>query len=414
MLHSSMLQELTKADIMPLLGKGNERDDFINFKIQEPRGQLKSPYPSPLEYWHTIFDGFAKFPSRLDNFIEAKKNQNRGVFQNYKPFLIDLEPNSRCNFRCTMCQVSEWERGQRARDMSFDEFRSLKNLYIYVVEAKIHGMGEPLLHKNFFEMVEFLGEYSIWTRTSINGSMLLANNNIKKLVTSSLGEVQISLDGATKKTYEKIRVRANFEKVTDGIRQLNTALEEANRSLTRMWVVLQEENIHEISAFVELAINLRFKRLTFSLSLNDWGQEFWRSRNGAKGIELEKTIEMLEALHKESLDNGLEISLWKQSSKYSISDGTNGLCPWIFDRTYIGSDMRLTPCAIIGNPNVTDLGDANSILESWNGLEYMNFRKRHIEGDIPRECKDCYKLDKSPQKYTTPKQVFVDISQRKL
>ena len=408
-----MLRELTKADIIPLLTKSEKRNHFINQKIQESKGELKSPYPSPIDYWNTIFDGFAKYPSRLDNFIEAKKNQNRRVFQNYKPFLIDLEPNSRCNFRCTMCQVSEWERGQRASDMTYDEFKSLKNLYTYVVEAKIHGMGEPLLHKEFFEMVEFLGEYSIWTRTSINGSLLLANNNIDKLVTSSLGEVQISLDGATKETYEKIRVRANFEKVTKGILHLNTELEEAGRDLTRMWVVLQEENIHEISAFVDLAINLKFKRLTFSLSLNDWGQEFWRSRNGAKGVEIEKTIEELKSMYRETINNGLEISLWKQSSKYSLSDGTNGLCPWIFDRTYIGSDMRLTPCAIIGNPDVTDLGDANSILESWNSQAYMEFRKRHLEGDIPRECRDCYSLEDTAPKYSTQKQVFVDISQRK-
>jgi hypothetical protein len=43
-----------------------------------------------------------------------------------------------------MCQVSEWARGQRARDMTFEEFQSLKSLFNFVIEAKIHGMGEPL------------------------------------------------------------------------------------------------------------------------------------------------------------------------------------------------------------------------------------------------------------------------------
>ena len=114
-----MLQDLTKADILPLLINGKNRKDFIQYKLQESIGKLNAPYPAPREYWNTVLDGFAEFPSRLDNFIEAKKVGNRQTVQNYRPFLIDLEPNSRCNFRCTMCQVSEWERGQRARDMTF-------------------------------------------------------------------------------------------------------------------------------------------------------------------------------------------------------------------------------------------------------------------------------------------------------
>jgi len=409
-----MLQELTKADLVPLLSHGPDRNNFIESKIKESMGALKAPYPSPHDYWNTILDGFAKFPYRLENFLEAKKLENRAVFQDYKPFLIDLEPNSRCNFRCTMCQVSEWQRGQRAADMTFEEFKSLSGLYLFVVEAKIHGMGEPLLHKDFFKMVEFLGEYLIWTRTSINGSLLLANNNIERIVNSSLGEVQISLDGATKETYEKIRVRANFEKVTNGILCLNEALEMNHRNLTRMWVVLQNQNIHEISEFVELAKKLKFKRLTFSLSLNDWGQEFWRDKNGTKGVDIAPTLDILQKLYADSIEEGLEISLWKQSKKYTSADGVENLCPWIFDRTYIGSDMRLTPCAIIGNPDVTDLGDAKTILESWNSQEYMDFRRKHLEGEIPKECRDCYSVEKLGTDISRSKQVFVDITQHKL
>ena len=251
-----MLSELNRDDILPLLAPSTARENFIKLKMDDLSGKFSSPYPEPREYWSTVLDGFNLFPNRLDNFIKAKDVNNRSSFQNYYPYLIDLEPNSRCNFRCTMCQVSEWSRGQRARDMTFQEFKVLEDLFGFVVEAKIHGMGEPLLHKEFFNMVEFLKTFSIWTRTSINGSLLLANNNIEKLITSSLGEIQISLDGATKETYEKIRVRANFEKVSKGVKELNSACESANRSLTRMWVVLQQNNIQELSKFVDLANEL--------------------------------------------------------------------------------------------------------------------------------------------------------------
>jgi pyrroloquinoline quinone biosynthesis protein E len=311
-----------------------------------------------------------------------------------------------------MCQVSEWARGQRARDMTFQEFQSLRDLFDFVIEAKIHGMGEPLLHKEFFNMVEYLKSFSIWTRTSINGSLLLANNNIEKLVNSSLGEIQISLDGATKETYEKIRVRANFEKVTEGIKELNMACESENRNLTRMWVVLQENNIHELSKFVELAKYLKFRKLTFSLSLNDWGQELWRNINGKKGIAIESTIDKIKELFEKSIGEGLDISLWQQSNKYSVNNGPQDLCPWIFDRTYITSDMRLTPCAIIGNPDITDLGDASEILNSWNSEKYVSFRKLHLTGAIPNECTSCYRNEGVQVGVPGQKQIFVNISKR--
>lgn len=370
-----MLKDLSHADILPLIDLSRDRDDFINLKINQLSGKFSSPYPEPLEYWNTVFDGFKVFPERLDNFIEAKEISSRSAVRASRPYLIDLEPNSRCNFRCTMCQVSEWARGQRARDMTFEEFQSLQSLFNFVIEAKIHGMGEPLLHKEFFNMIEYLKSYSIWTRTSTNGSLLLANNNIEKLVKSSLGEIQISLDGATKETYEKIRVRANFEKVTKGITELNSACERNNRKLTRMWVVLQKNNIHELSAFTELAKELKFKKLTFSLSLNDWGQELWREKNGSKGVALESVIDKIKELFQKSIGEGLEISLWQQANKYAVNKGLQDLCPWIFDRTYITSDMRLTPCAIIGNPEITDLGGASEMLNSWNSEKYISFSK---------------------------------------
>jgi pyrroloquinoline quinone biosynthesis protein E len=270
-------------------------------------------------------------------------------------------------------------------------------------------MGEPLLHKEFFNIIEYLKSYSIWTRTSINGSLLLVNNNIVKLVESNLGEIQISLDGATKETYEKIRVRANFDKVTKGIIELNSACESSNRNLTRMWVVLQKNNVHELAAFVQVAIELKFKKLTFSLSLNDWGQEHWRDQNGTKGIAVESTIDKINKLYEDAIKQGLHISLWRQANKYSVNKGVQNLCPWIFDRTYISSDMRLTPCAIIGNPDVTDLGDASTILNSWNSEKYVSFRKLHLEGQIPSECTSCYS-NGSQTEIPGGKQIFVDIS----
>lgn len=374
--------------------------------FEKSRGQsLAAPYPDQFRYRKMIYEGFVKYPRRFSNYLVAKSKPVRTETVSYVPFLIDLEPNSRCNYRCTMCQVSQWPDGQRARDMTLDEFSSMESYFEYLVEVKLHGMGEPLLHRNFFEMLSILNQYKIWTRTSVNGSLLLARGNIERLLNSEIGEVQISIDGAKKETYEKIRVNGNFDKVCKGVLALNEASGSVGILLTRMWVVLQEENLKEIEEFVRLAISLKFCRLTFSLSLNDWGQQFWNEKNYLKQVDTNGVIERIKNLQELSRDNGLELSIWKQSGKYAVGS-PDSICPWIFDRTFISSDMRLSPCAIIGNPAVLDVGSASDFFQEWNGLEYRKLRRSHLLGQVPACCASCYETSLFLNR---GEQVFVDL-----
>ena len=65
--------------------------------------------------------------------------------------------------------------------------------------------------------------------------------------------------------------------------------------------------------------------------------------------------------------------------------------PQPFKLVYVSSDMRIVPCCMEANPDAKDLGDANKFSEEWGADEYQQFRKSHIEGDIPNFCKSCYK-----------------------
>jgi pyrroloquinoline quinone biosynthesis protein E len=360
-----------------------------------------TPYPDPAQFLATTYPGFLRYPERLENFNLAKL-ETRSAARKSKPYVVDFEPVSRCNYRCTMCQVSEWPGGKRAEDMQLSHLAHMQDLWVNVVELKLHGMGEPLLHPQFFAMLRFFSDWSIWTRTSTNGSLLFKSEIRDSILQSPLGEMQISIDGATSDVYEAIRVRGKFLQVCDGTRKLNHDLDSAKRLLTRMWVVLQKANSHQLRQFADLAIDLGFQRLTFSLSLNDWGQAAWRDINSNKAIESRLIQESILRLREELISQGLEISVWRQSEHYSTKD-VNHLCPWIFDRTYICSDLRITPCSIIGNPEVVDLGNAGEFDETWNGHRYRDFRAMHLEGDIPSECKSCYGENPLNQ------QVFVNL-----
>jgi len=349
---------------------------------------LRNPEPDQFAYRLMRYRAFANSPICLKNYI-LSNNEEYSAKPNFLPYILDIEPNSRCNFRCIMCQVSEWDKGQRARDMSFDEFKDLLNQNPQIIEVKLQGMGEPLMHKDFIKMIEYLSDRNIWVRTTINGSLLHIRNHVERIIDSGVGEIQTSFDGATKEVFESIRQKSNFDKVVQNLTQLNQYANRKDRLYTRMWVVLQKENRHQLFDFVKLAKKMEFRRITFSLSIGDWGQDEWKEKK-ANLQEIPLTTEEQYSLLKLAKESDLDISIWEVADKYS-TDKLDNLCPWPFKRTFVSSDMKIVPCCMIGNPEIAELGSGNNLSETWNSETYQTFRNSHINGDIPKYCENCYK-----------------------
>ena len=79
-----------------------------------------------------------------ENYLKYQASE-RGAVLDYLPIRLDIENVSRCNFRCTMCEVSNWEHSKRAEDMSLKDFKNLLDEQYGLVEIKLQGLGEPLM-----------------------------------------------------------------------------------------------------------------------------------------------------------------------------------------------------------------------------------------------------------------------------
>ena len=197
-----------------------------NLAVQQNRDfrRLELPRPKPdQEAWDKNFAlALSSDPRKKDNYERYLKAQ-KSEYLDYLPIRLDVENVSRCNFHCTMCQVSGWgPKYQRARDMTLEEFQHLVDQQYGLMEIKLHGMGEPLLGRDsFFDMIKYARAKHIWVRTNSNGSLLHFQDNYKKLANSGINEVQISFDGATKETFEEIRKGSKFELVADNCSLIN-------------------------------------------------------------------------------------------------------------------------------------------------------------------------------------------------
>ncbi len=165
------------------------------------------------------------------------------------PVRLHLHPSDVCNLRCVMCYLDldsgrrrDWYSGPR-----------LAELLRYVEEIKVFG-GEPLFCESSRTLI-FDTQKPRWTHTSfLTNGTLVTERVIEGLAAVRLGSIDVSLDAATAATYERIRLRGNFDKALSGAGRL---VELGRRhSIRRFSVfadfVVQEANYRELTAFVDL------------------------------------------------------------------------------------------------------------------------------------------------------------------
>ncbi len=360
-------------------------------------GALPAPRPDPTQYRRNRFIALALSPRRLLNYIKYKYSE-RKVDLNYLPVSLDIEPVSRCNFHCTMCQVSDWPKFTRGKDLSVEDFKAIIDEQYGLLEIKLQGLGEPTLGRDkFFEMIAYARKRNIWVRTTTNASLLHLHDNYKKLIDAGINEVQISFDGATKETFESIRRGSKFEKIVENCKLINQYCNERNLLRTRMWVLVQKHNAHEFSDFVRLAAEMGFRRMTYSLDLHGWGMERWEEINEEARMRDQISYDLAKKAIEEGKQLGVEVTFWKATSKYSTASPKT-LCQWPFERGYVSSDLRMVPCCTIANPDIFDLGSAKSVSAIWNSESYKEFRRAHLNGEIPKACQECYEVKGSSLK----------------
>lgn len=354
------------------------------------------PKPEPaagLPYYQLQRDTALEFSTaRRENFDRylAWKNDRGPV--TFLPIKLDIENVSRCNFKCSMCVVSDWDKGQRARDLSLDEFKAIIDEQIGLVEIKLQGIGEPLMQGDeFFEMIRYARERAIWVRTTTNASLLHLRENYKKLIDSGVNEVQISIDGADAETFESIRRGSVFKQVVENCKLINTYSATVGVERTKMWTVVQESNIGQLEQLVDIAAELGFTNQVFMMEPIGWGIDSWIERNQDVSVGGSLDPLRLKGLVERGIERNVRVAFWLASEKYSTRS-KDTLCPWPFERSYVSSDARVSPCCMIGNPDVSEIGATNggSFSDIWFSDEYQEFRDAHAEGRIPKICRECY------------------------
>jgi len=134
-------------------------------------------------------------------------HERKPVLESF-PLKVFVEPTQRCDLNCIMCGEG---RRKNKTDMSLELFKKVKTkLFPFASEVDFFIDGEALLARDVHKMLKTTEKYYFLPKIFTNAAN--AREESIKLLAELGFFVNISIDGATKETYEKIRKGALWEK----------------------------------------------------------------------------------------------------------------------------------------------------------------------------------------------------------
>lgn len=192
------------------------------------------------------------------------------------PKFLQVEPVGQCNLRCRMCAIQFRADGPPHGPpafMKFDMFTELIDQFPDLEELQLQGLGEPMMHPRFFDMVEYAVARGVKVSANTKATYLTARR-AERSISSGLEDLHVSIDGATAETYERIRVRSHFDRVIANVERL-TATRRRLGSPTpriRMVLVAMRENLREFPDLVRLAKRLEIDAVFVQLMRKSLGR----------------------------------------------------------------------------------------------------------------------------------------------
>jgi len=247
------------------------------------------------------------------------------------------------------------------RNMDFSLFKKIiDESGAYVNDIWLHMFGEPLLNPKIHEMVRYAKKFGIEVGLSTNAT-LLDSRNVAEIMASGLDRIIISLDGATKETYERVRRYGDYEHTLANVLDFLDAKKLIDRKpYVTIQLIRMKDTEKEIQRFCEMFRPLPVNEICIK-DLDTW--------TGKIGSINELRVESFVSKRVNRVACGL---LWYSMAIYA--DGRVVPCCRDFDAEYV-------------------LGDASSdrLSNIWNGSRMKMIRKTHVGGDYMgvELCRSC-------------------------
>lgn len=268
---------------------------------------------------------------------------------------IYIEITNRCNLNCTFCIHNK----RIFKDIKLDEYKIIiDKIKDYTKEVYLHVLGEPLIHENIIEFIEYASINNLLVNITTNGYLI---NKIKDCY--DIHRLNVSLHSYNENT------GLSIDEYLNNVFQVIDKLRNKTFCSVRLWV--NNKNTKKMLAY----INKRYD--TNITELHD-------------DIKIKITNNLI-------IDTNHEFIWPSLKNQYYSEVGT---CRGLIDHIGILSDGTIIPCCL-DSEGIIELGNIyqDSIDEVYNSplvkemiCGFRNHKKIH------ELCKHCYFLKNSEDK----------------
>lgn len=295
---------------------------------------------------------------------------------------VELEITSDCNAACPGClrTVLDEQGKLNVQDFSLDDLKRIFPPADYNnVEFKFCGvLGDPAIHPQFADMLEYLLENNGMCSISTNGAVGTAD------MWRRLGEM-------CKKYQKKFHLHWCIDgyKETNHIYRVNTKWTVLERNMNAFvetvgeyayrakWVfIVFDHNEYEVEAAKEHAKRLGFNFATRTGMRNSFHQ--WTAKLGKKNNKQEKVITTTGNKQHSKVEQVKELIAFSEKENKTEEETKQVLqsiqCKYIHENEiYISSTLTMWPCCFLFDSNTTNKENLNEKLAEydtgWNSLK---------------------------------------------
>lgn len=281
------------------------------------------------------------------------------------PTSIMIKLTNRCNFKCSFC--SQGESSNRDIDIRIVK-KVLEEAKLYGVTEIIYSGGEPLLYKNFREVISYGHKLGLFQTVVTNGFFI--DKYIEDII-GNISQIGISIHG-DEETHDLITgFPGNYSRIVKNIEYLNCNNFSPKITLN---FTITESNIHTIHEVMAFA-----KTNNCSLSV----ARLNRVGNSINNNKIKETIDKF--FNSELVDYDINVSnviplcqinFNKRHLCHSCSAGIASVC--------VDADLKVKICG--SSSKIMGSLEKNILYEIWNNEDFLKFRSLNW---LPNLCKNC-------------------------
>ena len=171
-----------------------------------------------------------------------------------------------CNAKCIYCS-DEHNSGEQ----NYSTYPIIKDLidkgfYKSGGEATFQG-GEPLLMKDFENLIELFNKYGTKIRVHSNG--IKYSQAVADAIKNNDGHIVISIDSGTSTTYKKIKQVNSFNFVCENIKKYIDSAGDNNENIIIKYVIVPgyNDSIREVNKFFELMQQFKIRNIAVDIEV---------------------------------------------------------------------------------------------------------------------------------------------------